>query len=322
MNAPTQTVTPVRAPRDVIGEALLELGRADPRIVVLDADLGRSTRLVPFEEGLPDRFVQLGVAEQNAVGVATGLAYAGFRPVFVTFAMFAVGLPWTQLRQAAYAGIPLTVIGTHPGLDAGPDGGTHQMLEDLALARSIPETVVLSPADTPETRAAIRTAVATDALVYVRVGRHPVPDLHDDVTELPIGRAEVLMAGDGTCVLIADGSMAATALAAGQALQGGGIVPTVVNVRTVKPLDADLLRALAGPGTVMITLENHSVLGGLGAAVAELLGESGQRVRRLGIPDVFGTSATTDQLRDRFGLVAEAVVDEVRRTCAAPGPPR
>lgn len=311
MTAMTVGHATLRAPRDVIGDTLVEIGRTDPRLVVLDADLGRSTRLTAFEEAFPQRFLQLGVAEQNAVGVATGLSYGGFHPVFVTFAMFAVGLPWTQLRQAAYAGASLTLIGTHPGLDAGPDGGTHQMLEDLALSRVIPEVVVLSPADIPETRAAIRTAIATEGLVYVRVGRHPVPDLHTVVERYPVGKAEVLLDAGRAVVLVADGSMAATALEAGRRLVRQGVAVSVVNVRCVKPLDATLLRSLVHPTTLVATVENHSVMGGLGGAVAELLDDQPCRLLRLGVPDSFGVSATTEQLRQRFGLDADAVVQAV-----------
>ena len=149
----------LRAPREILGETLAQAAEKDPKLVVLDADLGRSTRLTPFEERYPERYLQMGVAEQNAVGVASGLVYAGFHPVFVTFTMFAIGLPWTQLRQTAYAGLPIKIIATHPGFDIGPDGGTHQMLADLALSRVIPGLVVLSPCDTPETVAAISAAL-------------------------------------------------------------------------------------------------------------------------------------------------------------------
>jgi transketolase len=300
------------APREVIGSTLAELAAGDPRVVVLDADLGRSTRLTPFERRFPDRYIQLGVAEQNAIGVATGLAYAGLRPVFVTFAMFAVGLPWTQLRQAAYAGVGFTVVGTHPGLDVGPDGGTHQMLEDLALARVIPELTVLSPCDRPETVAALTAAVASGTLVYVRVGRHPVPDLHDAVDGFPFGAAEILLDAGRDCVIVTDGSMAATAVEAAAALHLQGAACCIVNIRSIKPLDVTLLRELAAHTQLMVTVENHSIIGGLGSAVAEAVADLPCTVVRLGMPDAFGTSGTAEALRAHFCLDATGVAASIK----------
>jgi transketolase len=259
----------------------------------------------------------MGVAEQNAVGVASGLIYAGFQPVFVTFAMFAMGLPWTQLRQAAYAGLPLTVIATHPGFDIGPDGGTHQMLEDIALARVIPEVVVLSPCDTPETEAAIRTALNLDRLTYVRVGRHPVRDVHRHVEIFPVGEAEVLREDGAKLLLIADGSMVATALRAADLLREQANPSTVLNVRTIKPLDEATLRARARKAMLTVTLENHSILGGLGGAVAEVLSEEGHRLLRIGSEDVFGETGSTEKLRRARGLDAQSVVKKILATMAS-----
>ena len=304
----------LRAPREILGETLAQAAEKDPKLVVLDADLGRSTRLTPFEERYPERYLQMGVAEQNAVGVASGLVYAGFHPVFVTFTMFAIGLPWTQLRQTAYAGLPIKIIATHPGFDIGPDGGTHQMLADLALSRVIPGLVVLSPCDTPETVAAISTALESERMTYVRVGRQPVPDLHDQVKVFPIGEAEVLHDGgeEVDVLLVADGSMAWTALQSALRLEKAGIGATVVNVRTIKPLDKKTLVELSGKAEVTVTIENHSILGGMGGAVAEVLGEQGRTVIRLGAPDVFGETGTTDELRALYHLDVEGVLQSIK----------
>ena len=155
------------APREVIGETLVALGEKDPKLIVIDCDLGLSTRLVPFEERFPERFIQLGSQEQNAIGVATGLAYAGYHPVYVSFTMFSIGLPWTQIRMAAYSKVAFTIIGTHPGFDIGPDGGTHQMMEDLALARVIPGLDVLCPADSNETRDAMNVRPLVQTIWFI-----------------------------------------------------------------------------------------------------------------------------------------------------------
>lgn len=305
----------VRSPRDIIGTTLADYAAGDERIIVLDVDLGRSTRLAAFEERFPERYIQLGVAEQNAVGMASGLVYAGFKPVFVSFTMFAIGLPWTQVRQAAYAGLPLKIIATHPGYDIGPDGGTHQMLEDLALSRVIPEVEVLSPCDTAETIAAIQSALASPRLTYVRVGRHPVPDLHREPVDFQIGKAEIIFEKGREYVLIADGSMVATAIEVAKRLSGEDTKVCVVNIRTIKPLDKALLLELCRYARLTVTIENHTVFGGLGGALAEVVSEFGGRLLRIGSQDRFGESApTTDLLRSNsldvngvFAQIASAI---------------
>jgi transketolase len=303
---------PLRAPREIIGAVLARAAETDTRLVVLDADLGRSTRLAPFEERFPDRYIQLGVAEQNAVGMASGLVYAGYHPVFVTFTMFAIGLPWTQLRQTAYAGLPIKIIGTHPGFDIGPDGGTHQMLEDIALARVIPELVVLSPSDTPETEAAIYAALNSDKMTYVRVGRHPVPDLHSAEVVFTIGKAEVIYDQGRDLVLIADGSMVASALAVGKTLAERGVAVSVINIRTIKPIDEELIRRFSEQARLLVTVENHTVLGGLGGLIAEIASEDGTQVLRIGSRDRFGESATTEELRKLHLLDVDGILEQIR----------
>jgi len=301
----------VRAPRDIIGPTLAVCAAGDERLIVLDADLGRSTRLTVFEERFPERYIQLGVAEQNAVGMASGLIYAGFRPVFVTFTMFAIGLPWTQVRQAAYAGLPLKIIGTHPGYDIGPDGGTHQMFEDLALSRVIPEIEVLTPCDTPEAIGAIQTALVSPRLTYVRIGRHPVPDLHDESVNFQIGKAEIIFERGRDFVLIADGSMVATACEVAERLSAENLKVCVVNIRTIKPLDEDLLRELCRSARLTVTVENHTVFGGLGGAVAEVVSEFGGRLLRIGSRDRFGESAPTTDLLRSNSLDVDGVFDQI-----------
>lgn len=300
----------LQAPREVLGTTLAELADRDDSIVVLDADLARSTRADAFEARHPNRFLQMGVAEQNAVGVASGLAYAGMRPVFVSMAMFATGLPWTQLRMAAYAGLPVVVLGSHPGLDIGPDGGTHQMLEDIALMRAIPEFSVLVPSDSEETAQAIEWALNSPGPVYVRVGRQPVQQLPHDGPYEP-GKLEIVNDQGTDLVIVAEGSMVSIADQVTNDLAREGIKAKAVNIRSIKPLDEVGLRRLANETDLIVTLENHSVIGGLGAAVAEALG-GGTRIVRIGTDDRFGSSASSDELRAEFGLDQAGVLGTIK----------
>jgi transketolase len=301
----------------VIGTTLVELIRDDPDVVVLDADLGLSTRLNAVEETFPDHLIQLGVAEQNAVDIAAGLAYTGHRPVFVSMAMFSLGLPWTQLRQVAYAGLPIVVIGTHAGLDMGPDGGTHQFLEDLALARVMPGLVTLTPCDSSQTAAAIRWAVrhATQP-VYVRVGRHPVAQLHDPGVDFVPGRSEILRDDGNRVLLVAEGSTATLAIDAAELLRRSGVRGRVLHLSSLKPLDAQGIVDASADVELTVSIENHSVLGGLGSAVAEVLSPLGRVVHRVGTPDQFGFSASGEELRRYFGLYPEAVAGKIAQLLA------
>lgn len=312
MAAKTDVEGTLRAPREVIGPTLVELISQDRDVVVLDADLGMSTRLGAVERAYPQNLIQLGVAEQNAVGIAAGLAYAGHRPVFVSMAMFSLGLPWTQLRQIAYAALPVVVIGTHAGLDMGPDGGTHQFLEDLALARVIPGLATLTPCDSPQTAAAIRWAVRQRAQpVYIRVGRHPVTQLHPDAVEFEPGTSEVLRDYGSQALLVAEGSTAALAVDAAELARRAGVRVRVLHVASLKPLDeAGLIDAATDVG-VVVSIENHSVLGGLGSAIAEVLSPLRIPVHRIGTPDQFGFSASAEELRHHFGLVPDAIAERI-----------
>lgn len=299
------------APREVIGTTLVELGRNDEKIVVIDSDLGRSTRIAPFEKEFPKRFIQVGSAEENAASIACGLAYAGFKPVFVSFTIFAIGLPWTQLRMAAYAGLPIVIIGTHPGYDVGPDGGTHQMFEDIALARVIPEMVVLNPCDVTETKVAIEAALRSKKICYIRIGRHPVPDFHKDGTEFNIGKAEVIQDNGDDCVLIADGSMVATAMEIASELDGLDIGASVINIRSIKPLDRELILQKAKMSRLIISIENHSIYGGLGGLIAETLSEEPTPHIIIGAPDKFGESGKTEELREKYGLDKDGILERI-----------
>ena len=307
-------MTQLFAPREVIGDVLCDIGRQDEKVIVIDTDLGRSTRISKFEDEFPERFIQLGSGEQNGVSIACGLSYAGYHPIFVSFTIFAIALPWTQLRMAAYSGCNLTVIATHPGFDIGPDGGTHQMLEDIALARVLPEAYVFTPCDRPETRAIIKKSVTLNGLVFIRVGRHPVPDLHISEPIFEPGKAEILIDNGEDIVFIADGSMASSCCDISQHLSKQQISNCVVNIRSIKPIDSDLIRHYANKSKLIVTVENHSVLGGLGGVVAEIVAEEGGRMMRIGSPDCFGESGSTEELRMKHHLDATNIMEKVLKT--------
>lgn len=299
--------TKLIAPRDIIGKTLLQIADEDKTLLVLDCDLGRSTRLSSFEQEFPSRFVQLGSQEQNALSVATGLSIAGYHPVLVSFTMFSIGLPWTQIRMAAYAHVPFTIIGTHPGFDIGPDGGTHQMLEDLALARVIPWFDVHTPSDINETSSAMRTLIGNNKLNYIRIGRQPVPVYYPSDVKFTPGRADFWIDQGRDVVLIADGSMIFNAYEAAHMLAERGIGISVVNIRSIKPLDEDLILKLSKESKLLVTVENHSIYGGLGGAVAEIVSTVGGRLLRIGSQDKFGESGSTDELRVKHGLDSNSI---------------
>lgn len=299
------------APRDIIGKTLVEIGERMEDLVVIDCDLGRSTRLTLFESHFPDRFIQLGSQEQNALSLATGLAIAGLHPVFVCFTMFSIGLPWTQIRMAGYSNVAFTIVGTHPGFDIGPDGGTHQMMEDIALARVIPGLCVLSPSDINETRSAMIHSIGSERLTYIRVGRNPIPIYYPKDLVFDVGRADFWKDDGRDVVFIADGSLIFNALEAAISLEHSGFKVSVINIRSIKPLDEKLIRKLSKESKILVSVENHSILGGLGSAIAEIVAEEGGRLYRIGSHDLYGESASTDELRVKHKLDTTGILEQL-----------
>lgn len=295
-----------RATREAFGATLVELaeeGRDD--IVALDADLSGSTTTAKFAAAYPERFFNTGVAEQNMVGTAAGLALAGKTPFTGSFAVFATGRAYDQIRNTVcYADLNVKLAPTHAGITVGPDGGSHQMLEDLALMRALPRMQVLVPADYNSARAAIRVAAETPGPFYVRLGRAAVPQVHPEGVEIALGRAIVMREGSDITI-VACGMMVARALAAADELQGRGVSAEVIDAVSIKPLDEETIgRSLAKTGKV-VTCEEHSIIGGLGSAVAELASEmSGARLIRLGVQDTFGTSGDPEELMEYYGLTS------------------
>ena len=301
------------ATRASYGKVLVELGMEDPGVVVLDADLSGSTQTKKFADAFPDRFYNAGIAESNMMGMAAGLAVSGKTVFASSFAMFAAGRAYEIIRNSiAYTGANVKICATHAGLTVGEDGASHQCLEDLALMRAIPGMIVLNPADDVSARALIRAAAAFDGPAYVRLGRAAVPVLYEEGTTFEIGKAVRLREGKDACV-IATGIMVDKAMQAAEILASEGVAVRVVDMHTLKPLDeAEVLSAAKECGRI-VTAEEHSVIGGLGSAVAEAVcGKAPCPVKRIGVQDEFGQSGKPDELLKAYGLTAEDIAAAVR----------
>jgi transketolase len=302
------------ATRDAYGQTLIELGRSNPRVVVLDADLSGSTKTAPFAKEFPERFFNAGIAEANMVGMAAGLAAGGMIPFASTFAVFAAGRAFEQIRQSlAYPRMNVKVVATHGGITVGEDGGSHQSVEDLAIMRALPNMTVLCPADGPETVAAIRAAAACDGPVYVRLGRSKVPVVFPNGCDFAIGRGATLRAGTDL-TFITTGLMTALALEAAAILAEEKLSARVVHLGSIKPFDTELVLRAARETGAIVTAEEHSVIGGLGGAVCEALAEGHPvPVERVGLRDVFGQSGTAEDLLAYYGLTSAGLVEAAER---------
>lgn len=318
MGAPVINTKDKIATRTVYGETLAKLGAERSDIVVLDADLACSTMTKYFAEAHPERFFNMGIAEQNLIDTACGFALAGKVPFASSFAMFATGKAWEMVRNSVgHMNLNVKIAATHAGITLGEDGATHQILEDLAITRVIPYMTVLVPADGPETEAVIRAAAAHDGPVYIRLGRPAVPVLpRTSPLDFKIGRAEVLCEGTDVA-LVACGVMVHQALLAAAELEAEGISATVVNMSSIKPLDTETLVAVAKATGAVVTAEEHNVIGGLGGAVTEALAsEYPVPVVRVGMQDVYGESGTADALMKKYGLLGSDVARAARAAIA------
>ena len=294
------------ATRQGYGEALRELGAAHDDIVVFDADLAGSTQTAMFGKAFPDRHFNCGIAEGNMMAAAAGAASMGMVAFASSFAMFAAGRAYEQVRNSiGYTGLNVKIGASHGGISVGEDGATHQCLEDFALMRSIPGMVVMSPADAVEAKAMVRAAYEHQGPVYMRFGRSPVPVFHDeDAFVFQIGRGEVMREGADVAIL-ANGLLVAEAVEAGKLLADRGVSARIVNMATIKPLDEEIVLQAAQECGKIVTCEEHSIVGGLGEAVCALLSEKRPTpVRRIGTPDVFGHSGPAAALLEQFGLCA------------------
>ena len=300
------------ATRQSYGEALVELGAEHDDFVVFDADLAAATQTGKFKAAYPDRFFDAGIAESNMMGLAAGVATTGRVAFASTFAMFAAGRAFEQVRNSiGYPHLNVKIGATHAGISVGEDGATHQCNEDIALMRTIPGMTVIVPADDVEAKAAVRAAYETDGPVYMRFGRLAVPVFNDpDTYEFHLGKGVVLREGTDVTV-VATGLMVAEALAAADELAERGVSAEVINIHTIKPLDEELVRASAAKTGHVVTAEEHSVIGGLGDAVLAALAESPVPLRKLGVNDVFGESGPAVDLLHKYGLDAAGIVAAV-----------
>ncbi|EPG75790.1 transketolase, pyridine binding domain protein [Leptospira fainei serovar Hurstbridge str. BUT 6] len=314
MGAPSVSTSDQKATRDGYGDALHELGAERKDIVVLDADLSGSTKTNKFAKAYPDRFFNIGVAEQNLVGHAAGLALAGYVPFASSFAMFLSGRAWEVVRNSVvYPFLNVKLVASHGGITVGEDGASHQCIEDFGTMRVIPEMVVICPSDYNETKQVIHAIADYKGPVYVRVGRPNVPLIERENYKFEIGKAEVIREGKDV-LIIANGVLVNEAMIAVKELESLGVQATLLNMATIKPIDKDAILKYAKLCGVVITCEEHNVVGGLGSAVSEFLSEEYPvRILKLGMKDTFGKSGTWSGLLDYFGLRAKNIVELARK---------
>lgn len=301
--------------RDKIGEFLCEFAKEDNRIYVIDSDLAKSTTTLKFEKEFPERFVETGIAETSAMSIAAGLASEGQIPFYVNFAIFVAGTAWTQLRQAAYANLNVKMIGTYSGMDNGKDGASHHANEDLALVRSIPNVKVLVPSNVKEMKEAIKIAIDYNGPVYIRVARDNVPNV-EFATNAQMGKSNIVEDLGNDFALIYEGTSASIAYKGFKALKQKGYKGKLVNIFSVKPLDVELINKLASKVKGIVTIENHSVIGGVGGAIAEVLAQKPNHapIRFVGVEDVFTESGSATEVKEKYGLNVENIVSKVEET--------
>ena len=301
--------------RNGYGDGLVEAGKRDERVVALAADLTESTRTQPFAEAYPKRFIQVGIAEQNMASVASGMAAMGKIPFIASYAMFSPGRNWEQIRTTiAYNNVNVKIIGAHAGISVGPDGATHQALEDIGLMRLVPNMIVIAPVDAIEARKATLVAAKHNGPVYIRLGRSDTPVVTTEDSPFILGKAELMYTKkEGTeksVGIVVTGTLAYNAIKAAQELEEKGIGASVLHMATIKPLDSEALISLAQNHDAIITVEEHQVNGGLGGAVSEVLSEAHPiKIKRLGINDQFGQSGEPDELLKHYHLDIQSIVE-------------
>ncbi len=310
-----ETVT--KATREGYGAALIELGATHPEMVVMDADLAAATKTGAFKKVYPERFVNAGIAEGNMMSIAAGLAASGKLVFASSFAMFAAGRAFEQVRNSiGYPHLNVKIGATHGGISVGEDGATHQCCEDIALMRTIPGMTIINPADANEAKQAVLAAAEIDGPVYLRFGRLAVPVFTDENEKFTIGKAKTVVEGDDVAI-IATGLMVNEAIIAAEALAAEGIHARVINMATIKPIDREAIVAAAKETGVIVTAEEHSVIGGLGSAVSEVVCETlPVPVVRVGVNDTFGKSGPAKELLKLYGLSAENIIDKVKAALA------
>lgn len=302
------------ATRDAYGKALVELGEKNDKLLVLDADLAAATKTGMFKKAFPDRFIDCGIQEGNMIGVAAGLAASGYTVFASSFAMFAAGRAFEQIRNTlGYPGINVKIGATHAGISVGEDGASHQCCEDIGLMRTIPGMTILNPADDIETRLAVLAAAESKGPVYMRFGRLAVPRVFDESYKFEIGKGVYLSRGTDVTI-IATGLMVERAMAAAEQLKNEGISASLINMATIKPLDREIVIDAAKMTGCIVTAEEHNIIGGLGSAVAEVTSECCPvPVLRVGVEDTFGRSGPALELLELYGLNAANIVSKAKK---------
>jgi transketolase len=302
------------ATREAYGNALVRLGEQNPDVVVLDADLAKSTKTIKFKQRFPERFFDMGIAEADMMGTAAGLAAAGKIAFASSFVIFATGRAWEQIRNSiCYANLNVKIAASHAGIAVGPDGSSHQSIEDIAIMRVIPNMKVIVPADGVETEKAVAAVVGTPGPAYLRLGRSGVPIIYEESYRFRLGKASILRDGSDVAI-IAIGTMVQIALVAAEALSKEGISARVINMSTIKPIDRDAIVSAVNETGALVTAEEHNIIGGLGSAVSEIVCETSPApVQRVGIDDRFGQSGEPKEMMAAYGLTAENVAEAARR---------
>ncbi len=303
--------------RKGFGEGLVQAGESNPQIVALCADLTESTQMHVFKAKYPDRFVEVGVAEQNLATVASGMAAMGKYPFFSSYAMFSPGRNWEQIRTTiCYNDRPAVVVGSHAGISVGPDGGTHQAIEDIALMRVLPRMTVISPCDALQAKKAVLALAAHPRIAYLRLAREKTPIITSEETPFEIGKGQILYRPDGVAhvTIVATGGLVAHTLRAAKDLEKKNIKVLVVNIHTIKPIDEALLVQCAKETKALVTVEEHQISGGLGSAVAEVLTQSYPvPMEFIGVRDQFGQSGTPNELIEHYGMGRDAIIAAVMK---------
>ena len=299
--------------REAYGEAVAKLGHTNDKVVVLDADLSSATQTKFFKKEFPDRFYNVGIAEQNLMGVASGFAYQGFIPFASTFAVFGTGRAFEIIRnQISYVNLNVKIALTHSGISVGEDGGSHQSIEDIALMRPLPNMTIIVPCDALQTEKAVNAAAKFNGPVYLRLARPAVENVTTNDDNFEIGKAQTIIDGNDVCI-IACGLMTGVALDAAKELKSQGIDAAVVNMHTIKPIDKDTIIKYNTKCKLILTVEEHSVIGGLGSAVAEVIaGTNGAKFKMIGIEDKFGHSGSPNKLFEQYGLTKENIINKVK----------
>ena len=299
--------------RDKIGEFLCEFAKQDNRIYVIDSDLAKSTKTLQFEKEFPNRFIETGISEASAMSIATGLASEGMIPFYVNFAIFVAGTAWTQVRQAAYANSNIKMIGTYAGMDNGKDGASHHANEDIALIRAIPNVKILVPSNVKEMKEALKIAIEYNGPVYIRIARDNVPNVEFD--EVPkISKSTIVKDEGNDFACFYEGTSATIAYKGFEALKEKGYKGKLINIFSIKPLDLELINEISEKVKCILTIENHSIIGGLGGAISEVLAQKQNHapIRLIGVKDVFTESGTATEVKEKYGLNIENIVEQVK----------